>query len=268
MRIATMTVALSGFRMLRGNGPRTSVAIKVLSWCASNDVDAVFFPAGFLRARDKTNPKKVANSILKTASRLSLSVAVGVDLCTQGEIDKAGNQGRMADIIRRSALPMGIIAWWPGADRPVFWRQRSTSSSNHHLVPDDSAQEVRTLLVKGREVAVLACGEANNIRTRVSVLAKQPMVSAVVVAAHTAKGSRMHNPLHYFASNGYASFLSAHTMWGDGLKQARLPGNPPINPNRRAPLARWDTSHTVEIACWDRVQGQWHHVEKLLDEEH
>ncbi len=54
-----------------------------------------------------------------------------------------------------------------------------------------------------------------------------------------------------FSQAGLATFLSVHTSTGAGMKQARLPGRRPRNPERVEPDKRFEQPPGAELVVWD-----------------
>jgi len=105
-----MTVGGAGFQNLRANPSRVALGRAVISWCGECGVDAVIFPAGFLRApwQDTVAAKTEAGPLVEQAEESSVALVVGVDLCSQSQMDKHEEK-----LIRNGQLPMGVVAWWP-----------------------------------------------------------------------------------------------------------------------------------------------------------
>ena len=257
MRLATMTVELSGFRTLQANPKRIELGRQILTWCGEQGVEVVFFPAGFLRSPTKKSNDAiaVAKALTDQAKRSKVGIVVGVDLCTDAEINKTED---LSGKIKRGDLPMGLVAWAPGMKQPVFWRQRSTTSTNHRGARGTACAEVRQVPTSDGAMAVLACGEAFNPRIRTATVdALGDGVAAVAGVVHTSAGSRIHNSLEFFASEGLPAFVSCHTAGGDGMKQARFPGRTLKNPAVYGHTKKFEDGLYGEVVVWEGSGGKW-----------
>jgi hypothetical protein len=251
-----MTVGMAGFREQRANASRIALAKDVLAWCGSQDVEAVFFPAGYLRApwQDTAAALDEVGPLLEEARKRAMALVVGVDLCAQSQMDKH-NRDQLAGLTKKRTLPMGLVAWWPGRKRPVFWRQRSTNANNHTLSAGSDCAEMHAVEAQGGTIAVLACGEGFNPRVREAVLRAHPQPVVVVDLAHIAQGFRFFLVLDAFAEAGLPTFLSVHTSTGRGMKQARFPGKPPSNPEVYEPTRRFTGTPGAEVVVWELRKG-------------
>jgi hypothetical protein len=217
LRVVSMMMDMEGWHDLRGNEARLQLADEAMTWM--RDVaraHLILFPAGYLYASTLSEARELAERIVALARQRSIAVVLGVDISNTGELKRGLSKAGSKDtdlLVTQGLLPFFLFAWSPGMPSSVEWRQRSTTSENWALAPLPERGERRILKVNGQWVDVVACGEAFNRELRVGIGQNPEKTVAVVIAAHTAQGSRIWNATEYFASSvGLPTLLSVHQI--------------------------------------------------------
>lgn len=204
LKVCSVVCNLHGYRETDANELRVAGARAVLAWAAEKQADLVVLPAGYLRARaiKAASVHAAAAPVLRAAHETEMAVIVGVDACEQ--------DFRVIDPtwVEKGDVPQWLAAWSPESRAAFYWRQRSTTSSDAHLVPEKASEEVRLLVVGRALVGVVACGEGFNPKLREKLLAAKPALA--VMPAHIASGIRHWQALSRLAENGVPTLRAVH----------------------------------------------------------
>jgi hypothetical protein len=262
-KVVSVVSGTSGRGTTGGNRLRLSIAQQVMCWARDEGAHLVIFPAGFLRAAISQESDLVATvrPLTARARSLRLSVVVGVDCSSFARKDPQKASKVSNAFVRRGRLPFFGIGWTPGMRTPKVWRQRSTTSWNCSFtsVPWELSQ--RQLVIDADRVVVVLCGEAFDPRIRADIVAKAPAL--VVIPAHTAAGSRLHNALEYFSENGVAAVRAVHAKnYADCSMRVHGGSYPPLAEASWTRDSLWveaglfDTTFVVgNVASWERDWG-------------
>ncbi|WNG26170.1 hypothetical protein F0U62_20690 [Cystobacter fuscus] len=229
LRVVSMMADLETRCDLLGNEARLRIAEEVMDWAKdSARAHLAVFPAGYFSVSNLTEGRTLFKTVLRQAEQRHLAVVLGVDKCASGTTAKASSKTGREDIdllVEKGQLPFWLFAWAPGMPAHAEWRQRSTTGHNGWLAPSPECSERRLLSINGHLVDVVACGEGFNRTLRASIGQEPRKSSAVVIAAHTSKGSRIWNATRHFANDlRQPTLLSVHQV-GIQYGEMRLPGS-------------------------------------------
>lgn len=166
MRFAHTVVSNTGFRDPAHNPHRLAVLRELLTRLAAERVEFVAIPAGYLTVRSEEEVTAAVADIADVVEACGVAVVGGVDV----EYSAHAKQSPDSDeLVSEGRLPYFGFAAFPtavSAEVPV-WRQASTSSSNADLAPAEALPGWdRIVMVGGRAVVPLVCGELFNWRAR------------------------------------------------------------------------------------------------------
>ncbi len=226
-RVVSITADLETRRDLLSTKARLELSEEAMTWAKeSARAHLIVFPAGYIGVSTILEARRHFRKLKKHAEQKHLAVVLGVDECTTGMTAKGSNKtGSDIDLqVEKRQLPFWLFAWAPDMPDHIEWRQRSTTYNNYRLAPSPECSERRLLNINGHQVDVVACGEGFNRTLRASMEQQPKKTRAVVIAAHTAKGSRIWNATHYFANSlKLPTILSIHRA-GIQCGQMQLPG--------------------------------------------
>lgn len=220
LRVCSVQSNLHGYRTQAGNRFRVEAARAVLAWAATDRIDLVVFPAGYLHSRSSraSSVHAAAASLLQAAREANVAVVAGVDACDPEFRVYDPTHVEMADV------PHHLVAWSPDSKSVLQWRQRSTTSNDARSLPEKAAAEVRVLVVGRTLVGVLASGEGFNPTLRENLAAAKPALA--VIPAHVAGGIRHWQALGWLAAHGVPALRAVHAdeaenvLWTGKTKQA------------------------------------------------
>lgn len=195
MQILTTTVDQRTFGKQRSNGARIGQALKLLDAAKGRKHLLVVLPAGYLRApldADESSVAAVADPLVEHAKDIGAGIVVGVDASPPPESTKSTG--------RRGLLPYWVVAWAPGLTQPFVWRQRSVVGAAKAGKQEPISAEGRLLKIGSKQVEVVICGEGFNPTLQSAIKARAMRLSAVVIPAHRAHGSRHWQAQRFFSA--------------------------------------------------------------------
>ena len=201
--VCATEVPSDGQGTLNGNPKRIDAARNVLDRLAhwADMVHLLAFPAGFLRARSEEGLLETAAPLLTHARRVGLGVMFGVDTEPLRLLPPRR--------VREGTLPSFLVAWAPGMDEAVAWRQRSRTRMDARLVTDHAP---RVLRVAGYDVAPLISGELASPGLREGLVRRQPEVT--ILCAHFNTGQHHWAGLDALRAKGVCSIRTVHAAHG------------------------------------------------------
>ncbi len=205
---------------------RMTVLKEALQKCRNKRVSLLCLPAGYFKIQHDAERAKLGRRVAALARVANIAVAVGVDVGSKGKKSRNAKEKkrRSCALTRRQLRPEWTLIANPCESRTCFLRQRSVSRCDQHLVPDDVCASPKTVLVAGKRVEILGCGEIFNSRIRESILTTRPKVDVVVDIGHKSAEYRVDGPLKVFAEGGLWSFCSTHAKTLRAMKRAYAPG--------------------------------------------
>ena len=213
MKIATTTVSREGFGDSAAFESRFAAYLEALEKAKANGHQLLCLPGGYFCVGSEAEVEAAKSRIVQEAKRTGIAVAVGIDYPpTNPDTDY---------LVQTRALTSFAVTWSPEQDEPS-WRQRSTNSKNQKFPSGEICAQPQTLLVAGKEIEILSCGELFNERIRNSVIARHP--DAVVDLSHNGKGFRAERSLKLLAENDMYSFCSTHATKKGAKKRGFAPG--------------------------------------------
>jgi hypothetical protein len=205
---------------------RLSVLKQALQQCRDHRVSLLCLPAGYFKVRSERERCKLGERVVELAKAVDIVVAAGVDVGAKGKKSKDTKKSkkRSFDLTRKQRRPSFALVSNPRERKAFFFRQRSVSSRDQHLVKDDVCAWSSAVLIEGKRVEILSCGEIFNARVREGVVKRKPKVDVVVDLGHKSAGFRVDGPLKFFASHHLWSFCAAHAKTHGAMKRAYAPG--------------------------------------------
>lgn len=235
MQILVTTVDERSFGQQGANDARVTQARKLLASVKDRKHLLAVLPAGYLRAAadaDEDAIAAVARPLVESAKEILAGVVIGVDA--------APPSGAPKSVARKGGLPYFIVAWAPGLKVPRVWRQRSVVGAAKAGRQDGTSLESRSLPIDSKKVEVVTCGEGFNPALRDAISERAATLSAIVIPAHRAQGSRHWKAQRFFSEGLQLLAPRAVHAYGSASNSCALPKRSAIKVESDLPCVAGD----------------------------
>jgi len=209
-KVATCTV--TGYTEREDTHLRMVLLSNAVSQLSNIGVNLFCLPGGYLYVSHVDQIHQLKVQIEDLAKSANIDLLVGIDVGLKNNVPAD-------ELVHLGQLP--AFSFFASRDgRVAMWRQRTTNSTNQHLVSDSVCQEERLLRATPR-VESLICGEIFNQRIRDGFRLRNTIL--VIDLAHTSFRFRVSGSMKSLSKNGISSLCSVHTNSIGGVKYCYVP---------------------------------------------
>lgn len=218
MNIASMHVSSVGFRCPEYNIFRQSFLHDLIDYLALNQADLLILPAGYFTVDREFEAEAFISPVIKHAAEYEISLVIGVDLTSAGEIQYA-EATTVQQTVQSYKMPCFNYVYNASEDSMQVWRQRSFTSRQAELQWTSSllATEPRLTYIYDTPIDGWLCGECYDRRTVDATISRKP--KAVYINGHLTM-SRFVMTMKRLRRSGLSIIQSEHRPNPGGLHVA------------------------------------------------
>ena len=212
-RIMTMNVSVNGFRDTTTNPSRIQLAMQILYFAKTNQIDCICFPAGFLISRNITQIRSLLVPMTRVARKLQISFVLGIDGSGIMQLPIDANSPEFLRVVEKQKMPCFLFSFNAMTNKSSLIRQRSCTGEHarRKIVPDNIMTTPRTMDLGGASFQIIFCGEVYDRR-----LFAEAMPKAGVIFGHRTM-PRLSKTMSACSRRGFSLVNSEHRSGLNGL---------------------------------------------------